>query len=142
METNIHWSNDLSPLTLNWRCPFCNVGRLELLNNNLLIQEYEHSKNNHKHAAFEAAWLESSCAGILICSNNFCKEHVSFCGSSRGEELEDFEVYKPENPYGCDREYRDVITPLLIYPSPHFIEISTKYPEQVIIHLKESRYYF
>lgn len=135
METTIYWAKELSPLTLSLRCPFCNNGNLELLKENIIIHEYENSKKNHTNPDFEPSWISSSCAGILICNNNSCREHICFCGSSS---LDDFEVEEPKAPDGYAYMSRHVINPMLVFPSPHFIKINSKYPDQVISYLKEA----
>ena len=128
-------SDNWAPESLNWICPYCGAGQLKLDASHLLRKEYEYSKEKNRNCEFEDCLGESCCTGILKCDNNVCGELVSFCGTGRDEI---FEADEPKSPSGTVPVYCHIITPLFVHPSPHFIKMSSNYPQTVTVHLKES----
>lgn len=135
LDTSIYLTSDCFSFPLRWICPYCGEGQLELNSKHLCIEESEHSKESRRHLDFEDSLSESCCAGILKCNNKGCAELVTFCGVAKGE---DIEIDEPSSPCGTELIYCNVITPLFVYPSPHFIKMSGYYPQTVTAHLKES----
>jgi len=137
IEAQIYLNDGRLPITLNWVCPYCVEGRLELDNARLRIEEYENSKKKRGIYDIENPWVEfeSCCAGILKCNNKICGELVSFCGTLRGE---DIECDDPSSETGTSFVYLEFIEPLFIHPSPHLIKMSSHYPKTVTAHLQES----
>lgn len=108
---------------VNYQCPKCFVGFLEL--KNILLEITQNGINLEKHNY--PYGIEHIFSGILICKNNSCKELVSV----NGECLKD--IHSAEELYSGElvEKYFSVYNPKYFYPNLKTFNIGSEVPVEI-----------
>ncbi len=113
-------------------CPRCGKGRVRQGSNKIVIEEPQHSKNQHGSDEWEPHWVDEAFTVLLTCDNTVCGEIVAVNGRASEEP---FDQYGPDDePMGT--QYATVFRPASLFPAPPLFPVSRKFPAKVQAELR------
>ena len=116
------------PEKTSFICPECNEGKLDILEKNVQLVEYNKSNiEAQKYEDFDIDWLKYSFHGFLVCSN--CREKIVFAGKSSVNCRYYFDENDSDSFSGPD--YYNKLEIEYIERPPNIIEINTKLPQEI-----------
>ena len=125
------------------KCPHCNVGSLMLNKKNLMSKQYQsnideiHELREELNGGYSGAFplpKKFIAVGFFICSNEDCKEYVSFHGKILIEEFMRYNLKLEDN----ETKEVETLTIHSLYPMVHLIPVHEEYPTEVSKLLIES----
>ncbi|MCO5190091.1 MAG: DUF4145 domain-containing protein [Anaerolineae bacterium] len=117
---------------MNWECPTCGKGKLEIKEGTLHVSE---TAKSVKENAFESYPInrEHLYSCLFRCNNNKCREVIS--SSGRGY----LEPVFPNDPDGGVRQDWDYkFVPIYFLPNLQFFQIPGRTPKTVLVEINES----
>lgn len=103
----------------------CTGGYLRFKKDTLHFAETSESLKAHQDEAWDPIWITCRFSALLVCNNDRCQEVVVVSGTANVED--DF-----------DGRYVHILQPTYINPSPALIQLSPKYPTEVVLELERS----
>jgi hypothetical protein len=110
-----------------WVCPTCGNGALTLSEDKFMHAETSASCKQRNHKEWDFEWIRYRFAGLLTCSNNVCKEHVSFSGEGKVEGM----AYYEEAYEQYVEDHSNVFTPHVFDPPLNLFIVPHRCPVEV-----------
>jgi hypothetical protein len=113
---------------IEWTCPSCNSKSLKIDKDRFYFELTANSKIDHEHEDWEPEWDKYNFIGFLRCTNELCKEIISFSGYGN------IEVTGYEYDYEAEQDfpiYETCFIPQYFKPTPFAFQITLSCPYKI-----------
>ena len=111
----------------HWICPTCNKGYIIFKENLVNIKASYATNEAYQEGFYEPVSFSELFSGILICSNDKCKEVVTIIG----ETSHDFNIVYHNSNEPPEQILIPIFKPKCIFPPLHIFHLSKKIPKDI-----------
>jgi hypothetical protein len=116
----------------DWICPTCEKGVLRFKTGTFFSEELVASRD-HSHEAWEPDWIRYVYSGLLVCTNDQCKEVVATGGKGS---VDGVQIYDGNG--APDLDWLDHFRPTYFLPHLKLFPVPKQCPEEVASHVARS----